>query len=122
MSSILIPCITLSTKINRCRNNIIDNIFTNYIPPDSITGNFVLNLSDGHLPSFFLIHKKNQNHIPHKQNQYKRETKNFDHENFILDFLYIDWQETLQLANSNLGYLLIYLAELSIRTPYTINI
>ena len=36
MANLLIPCITLATKINRCNNTIIDNIFTNNIHPDSI--------------------------------------------------------------------------------------
>ena len=41
--------------------------------------------------------KSNQNHIPKKQNIFKRDTKNFDRKNFVLDFLGIDWTECLEL-------------------------
>ena len=58
MTNLLMPCITLPTKINPGRSSVIDNIFTNNIHPDILSGNFTINLSDGHLPSFMLIPKK----------------------------------------------------------------
>ena len=64
MSNFLLPVITLPTKINRGKNSLIDNIFTNHLNPDTISGNLELNLSDGHLPSFMITPKRNQNHLP----------------------------------------------------------
>ena len=63
------------------------------------SGNLSLAISD-HLPSFLIIPRDNQNHAPKRQNLYTRKTKNFDRENFIYDYLDIDWNSILQ-ANRN---------------------
>ena len=94
MSSLQLPVITLPTKINP-QNTIIDNIFTNQIYPDMKSGNLSISIS-GHLPSFFILPKDNQNHLPKKQNLYTRNTKNFDRINFIIDYYDIDWDAILQ--------------------------
>ena len=95
MGSHLIPTITIPTKINQKKNTVIDNIFTNQIHPDTISGNITLAISD-HLPSFVVIPRENQNHIPKKNNLYTRNTKNFDRVNFLLDYLDINWDEILE--------------------------
>ena len=78
-SNHLLPSISLPTKLNTSGNHtLIDNIFINMFNPDIISGNIVSNLSDGHLPSFVIIPKPNQNHLPKKHNFYKRSLKNFD--------------------------------------------
>ena len=61
-----------------------------------------MGISD-HLPSFMIVPKSNQNHLPKNHNLYKRDTKNFDRENFILDILAIDWKETLQLNENKVN-------------------
>ena len=99
MGSHLIPSITIPTKINQKKNTVIDNIFTNQIHPDTISGNITLAISD-HLPSFLIIPRDNQNHIPKKNNLFTRNTKEFDRVNFLLDYLDIDWNEILE-ANLN---------------------
>ena len=83
MSSQLMPSILLPTKINSKKDTIIDNIFTNQINPDIRSGNLTWAISD-HLPSFFIMPKNNQNHIPKKQNFYVRDMKKFDRVNFTL--------------------------------------
>ena len=72
MSSFLLPTITLPTKINSVKSSVIDNIFTNHLHPDMKAGNLTVNISD-HLPSFLIIPKQNQNHLPKKQNLYTRD-------------------------------------------------
>ena len=100
MSSFQLPVITLTTKINLKKHNVIDNIFTNQIHPDMIPGNLSISISD-HLPSFFIIPNANQNHRePKKQNIYTTNTKQFERVNFILDYFDIDWDAILQ-ANKN---------------------
>ena len=94
MTKLILPSITIPTRINPVTNSLIDNIFTNNINPDLKSGNLTIGISD-HLPSFMIVPKKNQNHLPKKHNYYKRDTKNFDRENFILDFLAIDWESEL---------------------------
>ena len=106
MSSFLLPTITLPTKINSVKSTVIDNIFTNHLHPDMKTGNLTVGLSD-HLPSFLIVPKHNQNHLPKKQNLYSRNTKKFDQENFVLDYLGIDWNDVLEVnkvdVNHSLG-------------------
>ena len=103
MSCYLLPTITLPTRINSRNNTVIDNIFTNQYHPDMKTGNLLIGISD-HLPSFLIVPKSNQNHLPKKHNMYKRVTKNFDRENFILDFLGIDWVEWLETGKEDINH------------------
>ncbi len=101
------PSIHIPTKINRVTNTLIDNIFTNQINPDIISGNLSASISD-HLPSFVIIPKHNQQHLPKKHNIYKRDTKNFDRENFILDLLSIDWEEQISYEDANSSFNAFY--------------
>ena len=71
MGNFMIPTITLPTKINTIKSTVIDNIFTNHLHPDMKTGNFTIGISD-HLPSFLIVPKQNQNHLPKKHNLYTR--------------------------------------------------
>ena len=106
MGSHLIPSITIPTKINQKKNTVIDNIFTNQIHPDTISGNITLAISD-HLPSFLIIPRDNQNHIPKKNNLFTRNTKEFDRVNFLLDYLDIDWNEILETNLDDVNHSLV---------------
>ena len=101
MSNFLLPSITLPTKINKGNNTLIDNIFTNHLHPDMKSGNLTINLSDGHLPSFIIIPKQNQEHLPKKHNLYTRNMKNFDRERFISDYNNINWDEVIDTNMNN---------------------
>ena len=97
----------VGNNVGKCRNCrkmsepglggdlVIDNIFTNQINPDMLSGNLTVGISD-HLISFFIIPNDNQNHLPKKHNLYTRKTKDFDRTNFILDYLDIDWDNILK--------------------------
>ena len=99
-SNFLLPMISLPTKINPTNNTLIDNVFTNQFDPDLISGNLTIGISD-HLPSFLIIPKPNQRHLPKKHNIYKRNFKSFDRENFLLDLLNINWDNIIQVNNQN---------------------
>ena len=94
-SNFLLPTITLPTKINKKHDTLIDNIFTNNINPDIISGNLTIEISD-HLSSFAIFPKANQNHLPKKHNFVKRDMRNFKQDNFMLDILDIDWLKTIE--------------------------
>ena len=64
------------------------------------SGNLQIAISD-HLPSFLVVPRDNQNHLPKTHNLYTRKTKNFDRTNFILDYLSINWDNTLELDKNN---------------------
>ena len=91
-SNFLLPTIILPTKINTSNDTLIDNIFTNQLNPDIISGNLAVSISD-HIPSFLIIPRSNQN--PKKHNIFTRDTNNYDREKFLLDLLSIDWEETI---------------------------
>ena len=83
-------------------DTLIDNIFTNQFNPDFKTGNLTIGVSD-HLPSFMIVPKNNQNHLPKKHNTYRRDKKNFNKESFILDFLEINWDKTLKIEKNDVN-------------------
>ena len=62
MTKLMLPSITIPTRINPVTNSLIDNILTNDINPDMKSGNLTIGISD-HLPSFMIVPKKNQNHL-----------------------------------------------------------
>jgi hypothetical protein len=95
-SNFLLPIISIPTKINSVHSTLIDNIFTNQFDPDLLSGNLTIGISD-HLPSFLLLPNSNQHHLPKKHNIYRRNFKNFDRVNFLLDLLSIDWNNVLQI-------------------------
>ena len=100
----LLPVITLPTKINRGKNTLIDNIFTNQLHPDTKSGNLEINLSDGHLPSFMIIPRQNQNHLPKKHNIFTRNTKIFNKDNFITNYNEINWDEVIDLDKNDVHF------------------
>ena len=104
MSNFLLPVITLPTKINRGHNSLIDNIFTNHLNPESVSGNIEINLSDGHLPSFLIIPRKNQNHLPKKHNIHSRSSKNFNNEDFLRDYQNIDWDTVIDIPKNDVNF------------------
>ena len=77
-SNLFILHIIVPTKINTRNDTLIDNIFSNHHDPDTISGNLTVDISDGHLPSFIITPKSNQNHLPKNHNIFTRDRKNFD--------------------------------------------
>ena len=97
MSNFLLPVINKPTKINKSKNSLIDNIFTNNLHPDTQSGNMCINFSDGHLPSFLITPKSNQNHLPKKHNFYIRDMKNFKTDKFLCEYNLIDWDSIIDI-------------------------
>ena len=103
MSNFLLPVINKPTKINRVNNSLIDNIFTNNLHPDTMSGNMCVNFSDGHLPSFLITPKSNQNHLPKKHNFYMRDMKNFQTDTFLQNYKAIDWDSIIEIDNGDVN-------------------
>ena len=91
------------TRITSHSNTLIDNIFTNLIFPNSISGYLTAPISE-HLPQFPIVPNIFSNLPSNKSNIYERDWSNFDHENFILDYFHIDWNETLKIGEQNIDY------------------
>ena len=104
MSNFLLPVITIPTKINRGTHTLIDNIFTNHLNPDTKSGNLEINLSDGHLSSFLITLKQNQNHLPKKHNIFNRDKKHFNGDAFLADYLNVNWDEVIDLNKMDVNF------------------
>ena len=101
-SNLLVPLILIPTKINTKNDTLIDNIFSNQLNSETISGNLTVNFSDGHLPSFAIFPKPNYNHLPKKHNLYTREKIGLDtekKENFLMDLAAIDMDKDIIVKN-----------------------
>ena len=95
---LILPQITLPTRITPDTKTLIDNIFTSPIKFETFSGNLTTGISD-HLPQFLLIKKSFK--YKNSKNIFVRDWKNFDEENFLLDFLASDWDTILALENKD---------------------
>ena len=88
------------TRITSHSNTLIDNIFSNVIDPDIISGYLTATISD-HLPQFAIIPNMFGNILGNKSNIYERDWSKFDQENFILDYFSVDWEDLLKIDELN---------------------
>ena len=80
----------MPTRITSHSKTLIDNIFTNVIFPDSISGNLTATISNN-LPQFLVVLNIFSNPPSNKSNIYETDWSNFDQENFILDYFSMNW-------------------------------
>ena len=95
-SNSFIPLVLQQTRITSHSNTLIDNIFSNVIDPDIISGNLTATISD-HLPQFSIIPNMFGNSPGNKSNIYERDWSKFDRENFILDYFSVEWEDLLKI-------------------------
>ena len=100
MPNSFIPFILQPTRITSHSNTLIDNIFSNVLDPDIISGLLTATISD-HLPQFAIITNMFGNILGNKSNIYERDCSNFDQENFILDYFSVDWEDLLKTHDLN---------------------
>ena len=99
-SNSFIPLMLQPTRITSHSNTLIDNIFSNVIEPDIISGNLTATISD-HLPQFAIISNIFGNISGNKYNIYERDWSKFDRENFILDYFSVDCEDLLKIDKLN---------------------
>ena len=102
-SNSFLPYILQPTRITSHSKTLIDNIFTNVIFPDSVSGNLAATISD-HLPQFLIVLPQFIIVPSNKSNIYERDWSNFNQESFSLDYFSIDWDETLKIEERNIDY------------------
>ena len=95
-SNSFIPLILQPTRITSHSNTLIDNIFSNVIDPDIISGNLTATISD-HLPQFAIIPNMFGNISGNKSHIYERDWCKFDRESFISDYFSVDWEDLLKI-------------------------
>ena len=102
-SNSFLPYSLQTTRITSHAKTLINNILTNVILPDSLSGNLTATTSD-HPPQLLIVSNIFSNHPSNKSNIYGRDWSNFDQENFILDYFSINWNETLKTEEQNIDY------------------
>ena len=101
-SNSFIPYILYPTRITSHSKTLIDNIFSNYIFHEIISGNISATISD-HLPQFSFVPNILPNPSTQKSNFYEKDWSKFKQENFILDYFDTDWADLLQIDQQNVN-------------------
>ena len=113
-SSSFIPLILQPTSHS---NTLIDNIFSNIIDPDIISGDLTATISNN-VPQFAIIPNMFGNISGNKSNIYERDWSKFDRENFILDYS-VDWEDSLKIDELNVdNSTKIYLDKINMLDTY----
>ena len=99
-SNSFIPLILQPTRITSHSNTLMDNIFSNVIGPDILSGNLTATISD-HLPQFLIIPNMFGNISGNKSNIYEQDWSKFDRENFILNYFSVDREDLLKTDELN---------------------
>ena len=81
-SNMFLPHIAQPTRITYHPKTLIDNIFSNYISQDIVSGNLTATISD-HLPQFLIAPHIFSNARNRKTNIFERDWSKFNHEEFI---------------------------------------
>ena len=92
------PLITRPTRITPHSKTLIDNVFTNTLEPVIHSGNMISTISD-HLPQLAIVQWKDTGGKVIRPKKPKRDMRNFNRENFLLDFLEIPWEELFTNKN-----------------------
>ena len=88
------------TRITSNSNTLIDNVFSNVLDSDIISGNLTATISDI-LPQFAINPNMFGNILGNKSNIYERNWSKFDQENFILDCFSVGWEDLLKIDELN---------------------
>ena len=90
------------TRIKSHSKTLIDNIISNYISQYTVIEKLKAIISD-HLPQFLIAPHFFSNLSNRKTNIFERDWSKFNHEEFILDYVSVDWLHTLKLQNNSIG-------------------
>ena len=101
-SNSFIRSILHPTRITSHSKTLIDNIFSNFISPEIISGSITATISD-HLPQFSFVPNILSNPSTQKSNYYERGWSKFKQENFIPDYFDKDWADLLQIDEENVN-------------------
>ena len=102
-SNSVIPCVLQPARITDHSKTFIDNIFSNVITVDAISGNLTAAISD-QLLQIMIVPNVFANPLSSRSNIYERDWSNFDQVNFVLDYFSIDWDDTPRISEENIDY------------------
>ena len=87
----LLPHIVHPTRIRNTSKILIDTIYSNVITSNNRSINITATILD-HLPQFLIAPDIFSNPPSTKLNIFEKDWSKFDQENFILDYLSVDWE------------------------------
>ena len=90
------------TRIKSHSKTLIDNIISNYISQYTVIEKLTAIISD-HLPQFLIAPYFFSNLSNRKTNIFERDWSKFNHEEFMLDYVSVDWLHILKLQNNSIG-------------------
>ena len=99
-SNSIIPYILQPARLTNHSKTHIDNIFSNILSCEIVSGNLTATISD-HLPQFLFAPNILSNSSYNKSNIFERDWSKFNKENFILDYFEKNWSDILQLDQQN---------------------
>ena len=97
-----LPYILDPTRVNSHLQTITDNIFSNYVSKEAVSGNLTSTISD-HLPQVLFIPSLFSDNPATKSNIFERSWKNFNQAEFVLDYFGKDWSNILNLKHGNMN-------------------
>ena len=100
LSHYFLPHILQPSKVTTNSKTLTYNIFSNMAVPNIISGNLTASILD-HLPQFLVAPNIFFNAFYPKSNNYERDWSRFDHENFVLDYFSVEWNNVLLSPNTN---------------------
>ena len=103
MSNSLLPLILRPTRITTHSKTLIDNIFTNIVENEVISGNITCSISD-HLSQFAIFKIQIGNKKKKTTESPKRDFSKFNRDNFILDILEVDWIGQLETTKNDANH------------------
>ena len=101
-SNSYLPYIIHPSRHTSHSRTLIDNIFSNVISKDIISGNITATISD-HLPQFLISPNTFADPPSNKSNVFERDWSNFDQEKIVLDYFDIYSLHILKLDEKNLN-------------------
>ena len=102
-SNSVIPYILQPTKITDHSETLIDNIFSNVITVDAVSGNLTAKIFV-HVSQIMIASNVFANPPSNRSNICERDWSNFDQVNFVVDYFLIDWDDTFKISDENIDY------------------
>ena len=95
-SHMFLPHIIQQTRVTSNSKTLIDNIFSNILSSDPVSGNLTASIPDTLSQFTIASNIFSKSPLGSKSNIYERDWTNFDQVNFILDYLAEDWNSIIK--------------------------
>ena len=101
-SYMYLPYILHPARVTSHSQTITDNIFSNYVLKEAVSGNLTSTISDD-LPQVLFIPSMFPDNSATKSNIFERSWKKFNQAEFVMDYVDKDWSNILNFKHGNLN-------------------